>query len=208
MPLAHSEKGRHALQGSLDEGLYVAPESASVPTDQSDPFTMSIFSNPASSTAADISAYVAGLLGLLGDNDPVTILRQTPADVQQFLDTVPAEIMARPEAPGKWSIREVVQHLADSELVGGFRLRMVLAHDRPALAGYDQDLWASCLNYRDVEIRDSLEQFTELRRANVRIWQRGPTELLRVGLHGEEGRKASSSCGGSMPVTMCCTSSS
>src|SRR6185436_9369128 len=91
---------------------------------------MSIFSNPASSTPADVAAYVAALLDLLGDNDPVVVLREMPAAVQRFLETVPPQLAASPEAPGKWSIRDVIQHLADSELVGGFRLRMVLAHDR------------------------------------------------------------------------------
>ena len=152
---------------------------------------MSIFSNPASSTPTDIAAYVAGLLQLLGENDPVIILRETPAALERFLDTVPARIVASSEAPGKWSIREVVQHLADSELVGGFRLRMVLAHDRPPLTGYDQDLWASRLKYREVEIGDAIEQFRVLRRANVRIWQHlSPTDLVRVGIHGERGEES------------------
>ena len=152
---------------------------------------MSIFSNPASSTPTDIAAYVAALLQLLGDNDPVIVLRQTPAALQRFLDTVPAQIVASSEAPGKWSIGEVVQHLADSELVGGFRLRMVLAYDRPPLMGYDQDLWASRLRYCDVEVRDAFEQFAALRRANVRIWQHlNPTDLIRVGIHGERGEES------------------
>ena len=152
---------------------------------------MSVFSNPASSSPADIAAYVAALLQLLGEQDPVAILGQTPAALQQFLDTVPADIATMPEAPGKWSIREVVQHLADSELVGGFRLRMVLAHDRPTLTGYDQDLWAGRLRYCDVQIQDALEQFVALRRANLRLWQGlSPADLTRVGLHGERGEES------------------
>ena len=152
---------------------------------------MSVFSNQASSTPAEISAYVAGLLDLLGDADPVMILRQTPASLQKFLETVPPKIVATPEAPGKWSILEVVQHLADSELVGGFRLRMVMAHDRPPLMGYDQDLWATRLRYRDVELRDAVDQFAALRRANVRIWENlGPTDLIRAGVHSERGEES------------------
>jgi len=152
---------------------------------------MSIFSNPASSTPADIAAYVAALLDLLGDSDPVVILRQMPADLQRFLDTVPARVVVSPEAPGKWSIRDVIQHLADSELVGGLRLRMVLAHERPSLTGYDQDLWASRLRYCDVDVSDALEQFTVVRRANMRIWEHlSPADLARVGMHSERGEES------------------
>jgi hypothetical protein len=118
---------------------------------------MSIFTNPASSSASDIATYIGGLLGLLGDQDPARVLRNTPDALKQFLVTVPAHIVTIPETPGKWSIREVIQHLADSELVGGFRLRMVLAHDRPTLTGYDQDLWATRLRYTEVEVHDALE---------------------------------------------------
>ena len=114
---------------------------------------MSIYTNPASSTPSETAAYVAALLGLLADNDPVQVLRKTPAALEQFLETVPAQILTTPEAPGKWAIRDVLAHLADSELVGGFRLRMVIAHDRPSLTGYDQDLWANRLRYREVDVR-------------------------------------------------------
>ena len=152
---------------------------------------MSIYSNPASSTPAEIDVYVAGLLGLLGDQDPVRVLGDTPGAVARLLDTVPAAMAIRAEAPGKWSMRDVVQHLADSELVGGFRLRMVLAHDRPRLTGYDQDLWADRLEYGAVDIHDALEQFTALRRANARIWARlTPADLLRIGIHGERGEES------------------
>ena len=152
---------------------------------------MSIYTNPASSSPPETVAYVAALLGLIGEKDPVTVLRETPAALQRFLDTVPGDVVTKPEAPGKWSITQVVQHLADSDLVGGFRLRMVLAHDRPPLVGYDQDLWANRLGYRDVEIYDALEQFTVLRRANLRLWENlSPADLARVGMHAERGEES------------------
>jgi len=152
---------------------------------------MSIYSNLASSTPAEIETYVGGLLGLLGPQDPVRVLQETPDLVRKFLEGVSPLTAARAEAPGKWSIRDVVQHMADSELVGGFRLRMVLAHDRPKLAGYDQDLWASRLEYGSVGVHEALEQFTALRRANVRIWARlTPSDLERVGIHGERGEES------------------
>jgi hypothetical protein len=152
---------------------------------------MSVFTNSASATPEDTARYVDALLGLLGDSDPVQVLGHTPGAINQLLDGVPAAILTTPEVPGKWSIREVVAHLADSELVGGYRLRMVLAHDRPQIIGYDQDLWASRLRYSEADVRDAFEQFSALRRANLRLWQNlSPADLVRVGLHNERGEES------------------
>ena len=152
---------------------------------------MSIYTNAASSTPAETEVYVAGLLGLLANQAPLEVLRNTPAALEQFLATVPAQILAVPEAPGKWAIRDVCAHLADSELVGGVRLRMVLAHDRPTIIGYDQDLWTDRLRYREVDVRNALEQFTVLRRSNLRLWHNlTPADLLRVGVHNERGEES------------------
>ena len=152
---------------------------------------MSIFTNPSGSTPADAARYVSALLDLLGDRDPVDVLRDTPHAVRRFVESAPSRIVTIPEAPGKWSIRDVVQHLADSELVGGFRLRLVLAQDRPPLTGFDQDLWAGRLRYREVDVQDALEQFTVLRRANLRLWTNlDEAELLRIGVHSERGEES------------------
>jgi len=152
---------------------------------------MSIYTNSASSTPDETAAYVAALLGLLANQDPVDVLRKTPSALAQFLDTAPAQILSVPEAPGKWAIRDVFAHLADSELVGGVRLRMVLAHDRPTIVGYDQDLWTDRLRNREVDVRQALEQFTVLRRSNMRLWQNlTAADLLRVGVHNERGEES------------------
>ena len=152
---------------------------------------MSIYTNSASSTPAETAAYVGGLLGLLADQDPVEVLRKTPSALEVFLATVPEQILTVPEAPGKWAIRDVFAHLADSELMGGVRLRMVLAQDRPTLIGYDQDLWSDRLRYSEVDVRRALEQFAVLRRSNLRLWENlSPADLTRVGLHNERGEES------------------
>ncbi len=93
---------------------------------------------------------------------------------------------AKPEAPGKWSTRHVIQHLADSDLVWGYRIRMVLAHDRPRLAGYDQDLWAERLRYERVAAGQALNDFSVLRESNLRLLARVPAgDLERVAVHAE-----------------------
>ena len=151
---------------------------------------MSVFTNPASSAAEHAAAYVSAVLALLGDNDPIDVLRSTPDVVhRQVRQAANANIMKR-EAPGKWSAGEVIRHLADSELVGGYRFRMVLAHDRPQLAGYDQDLWAGRLRYEESDPEESLALFTMLRRANVRLLERASTaDFQRVSVHAERGEE-------------------
>jgi hypothetical protein len=151
---------------------------------------MSVFTNPASGAAEQASAYVAAVLDLLGSEEPMTVLRATPAAVRRAIDGLsPAELL-KPERAGKWSIGQVLQHLADSDLVWGWRLRLILAQDRPNLTGYDQDQWAQRLRYAESDPADSLEMFGVLRRANLRLIERAsPQDMQRVGVHAERGEE-------------------
>ncbi len=126
---------------------------------------MTELSNRSTDSPAQIEAYVAALFATLGSRDPFDVLGAMPADLRQAVAGLSAAQEATPERPGKWSVRQVVQHLADSELVGGFRFRMVLAHDAPALPGYDQDAWAQRLRYSDSDLETALADFTTLRQA-------------------------------------------
>jgi hypothetical protein len=99
--------------------------------------------------------------------------------------------LATPERAGKWSMAQVIFHLCDSELVGAFRFRMVLAHDRPRLAGYDQDRWVARLHAPDADVGEALDEFTRLRRADVRLFERlTDDDRRRVGLHSERGEES------------------
>jgi DinB superfamily len=152
---------------------------------------MSVFTNPASRSAQQATAYTAAVLDLLGARDPVEALQNTVSALEQIRQGLSTEQITRPEAPGKWSIRHVLQHLADSELVWGYRLRMVLAHDRPPLTGYDQDLWAERLGYDEADADQALEDFGLLRRANLRLLACASDEdLKRVGVHAERGAES------------------
>jgi len=152
---------------------------------------MSVFSNPASSAPEHAAAYVAAILGLLGDTRATDVLRSTPEHVESLLGKASPDQIGQPESAGKWSMGEVVQHLADSELVFSFRLRMVLAHDRPQLMGYDQDLWASRLRYSESDWKEALALFAVVRRANVRLVERASrADLQRVSVHVERGEES------------------
>ena len=146
------------------------------------------FSNPASNAAASAGAYVRALLEVLGQRDPLEVLEELDGWLDRRFAGLPEASLQRPEAPGKWSAADVVQHLADSELVLGFRMRMILTEDRPAIQGYDQDKWARTLRYPDVPLADARAQLSALRAANLRVLRRlGPAEMQRVGLHSERG---------------------
>jgi uncharacterized damage-inducible protein DinB len=152
---------------------------------------MSVFTNPADRSAEEADAYVAAVLGLVGDRDPMAILRTTPATLEAALAGLTDDQLVWPERAGKWSVGHVVQHLADSELVWGYRLRMVLAQERPELAGYDQDLWADRLGYDRVDAHRALRDFAALRAMNIRLLDdASPADLERVAVHAERGEES------------------
>ncbi|MDH3208457.1 MAG: DinB family protein [Gemmatimonadota bacterium] len=152
---------------------------------------MSVFSNLAAGAAEDAAAYIEAVLELLGDADPIPVLESTVDWCRERTQGLTREQLAEPEAEGKWSIAGILQHLADSELVWGYRLRTVLAEDRPRLTGYDQDRWASRLGYAAADRAGALLAFGALRAANLSLLSRAsPTDLDRVGMHSEHGEES------------------
>ena len=152
---------------------------------------MSVFTNPASRSVEQARAYTSAVLELVGAVDPFDILRETPAALRARVARLPAHKLAEPEGPGRWSVAHVTQHLSDSELVWGYRLRLVLAQDRPVLTGYDQDAWADRLGYATADVAAAVETFAVLREANLRLLDRAsPEDLERVGLHAERGEES------------------
>jgi hypothetical protein len=150
---------------------------------------MSVFTNASTTSSPEQArAYTAAVIDLVGARNPIDILRDTPAAVRRAVDGLAVAQLAQPEAAGKWSMCQVVRHLADAEIVWGWRLRLVLAQDRPTLTGYDQDLWADRLHYAEANVASSLEELTALRRTHVGLLEAAPpADLRRVGVHAERG---------------------
>jgi len=91
-------------------------------------------------------------------------------------------------APGKWSIRQLIAHLADSEMVGAQRFRQVIAEDNPALGAFDQDAWARNLDYARKQPKQSLESFRRVRAENYELLKSLPESAFeRTGVHSERG---------------------
>lgn len=149
------------------------------------------FSHPAGQAKSTGAGYIKLLLDTLGDRDPFPIHESTPGQVEQAIAGLNDAEIRRPEKPGKWSILGVIQHLADSDLVYGYRIRMILSQPAPDIQGYDQDLWAKELKYGERRVADALLDFRTLRAANVRILKSlTPAQLDRYGVHSERGKES------------------
>ncbi len=97
------------------------------------------------------------------------------------------ELDARP-APEKWSPREIVHHLADSEMTSAIRLRRLIAEDHPTIVGYDQEEYARRLYY-DRPIESSLRAFHAARLSTGDLLKQLTEEQwAREGTHTESGR--------------------
>lgn len=119
------------------------------------------------------------------------VFAKGPERLQRVVgDLAPDHLTARPMA-GKWSVLEIVLHVADSELVGATRMRMVLGGDAPELPGYDQDRWARAFAYQDRgpgAMTAALAMFAALRHTTLALLASLPeADWQRTGRHPEHG---------------------
>ncbi|HTT63349.1 MAG TPA: DinB family protein [Bryobacteraceae bacterium] len=91
-------------------------------------------------------------------------------------------------APGKWSVRQIIAHLADSEIVCAHRMRQIIAEDNPILIAFDQEAWARNLDYARRKPKQSLESFRRVRAENYDLLRELPeAAFARTGNHSERG---------------------
>lgn len=109
-------------------------------------------------------------------------------DVISALEGFPKDKLATNLITGKWSAAEIVHHLADSEMNSAIRLRRLLVEDRPVIQGYDQNLFATLLNYKDRDISPALEAFRGARATTFQLLEKmTEADWLREGVHSESG---------------------
>ena len=110
-------------------------------------------------------------------------------EVRRSLEGFPAERLGEHPLPGKWSAREIVQHLADSEMNSAIRLRKLLTEDSPVIQGYDQELYAARLNYNERDIAPALDALRGARATTAQLLaSMNDDDWAREGTHSESGR--------------------
>lgn len=130
-------------------------------------------------------------LEALAGDDPVTSMAEAPDRLRRLVRGLTEKQLATRPAPGKWSIREIVAHLADNEVVLGSRYRFIAAMDRPPLPGFDQDAFVANLGVAKAATADLLDDFAMARAVNIGLLERvGDAAWDRVGIHAERGEES------------------
>ena len=109
-------------------------------------------------------------------------------EVMKALDGFPADSLGAHPIPGKWSAREIVHHLGDSESTSAIRLRKLIVEDNPTIEGYDQDAFAQKLKYNERDMAPALEAFRSARATTAQVLgMLSEEEWKREGVHTESG---------------------
>ena len=134
------------------------------------------------------AAYKARILSYQTGADFLALQAAAPGILASLIEGLsPEELACRP-APGKWSIQELVAHLADDELVGSYRIRMILSSPGIAIQAFDQDVWSRSGRYDQTDVRLSLERYRVLRHANLALLgSLRAEEWDMFGVHAERG---------------------
>lgn len=128
---------------------------------------------------------------MIGGKDALKTQAATPKKLEKLVKRAsPAKLRKRP-AQDKWSAGEILAHLADTEMVMGWRVRSILAAPGTPIQPFDQDAWATAGNYAKRDPHKSLQQFSVLRDANLTLMKSLSSEQWkRAGMHAERGEES------------------
>ena len=138
-----------------------------------------------------VEQYKQRMMGYLGNQKTIKMQAATTGKLVRLVKKAPlAKLMKRPE-PGKWSVAEILAHLADGEIVLGWRMRSILGAPGAPIAAFDQDKWAEAGNYAKRDPQLSLRVFRTLREANLSLLKSlQPEQWRQFGIHAERGKES------------------
>ena len=137
---------------------------------------------------SNLQAYRDNLFRLLGDGDPLEVLVQTAPLLADIVRRHPSSVLRARPGEGQWSANEIIGHLVDGEWVYGYRARLILCENDPAIVGTNQNQWVARQRHNDREPSELVETFAILRGSNLALWKRmSPSDLSRAGHHNERG---------------------
>ena len=135
--------------------------------------------------------YTERILGDLEGKPPLAVQAATAGKLQNLIKGIPTARLCKRPAPNQWSVSEIVAHLADGEIVGGFRIRWILGSPGTPILAYDQDNWVVSGHYDKRDPRKSVELFGVLREANLALLScLKPEQWRHYGVHSERGQES------------------
>jgi hypothetical protein len=135
--------------------------------------------------------YTQRMLANTDGKKPLAVQAATPKKLERLIKGAPTAKLRKRPAPNKWSVSEILAHLADAEVVGAFRMRMILGAPGTPIAAFDQDSWVTSGHYENREPRKSLEQFRIVREGNLALLKSlTPEQWKHYGMHSERGQES------------------
>jgi hypothetical protein len=134
--------------------------------------------------------YIQRILGNVEGEDAIKVQKATAGKLKKLIHRLsPKQLKWKPE-PGKWSIAEILAHLADAEIVASWRMRSIIGASGTAVQPFDQDAWASVFQYAKRDANQSVEVFRVLRENNLAMLKALPRESWDAfGMHAERGKE-------------------
>jgi hypothetical protein len=135
--------------------------------------------------------YSQRIMKMIEGKDPLKTQSATPKKLASLVKrAAPSKLRKRPAAD-KWSVAEILAHLADTEIVVGWRIRSILGAPGTPIQAFDQDAWAVAGNYAKRDPRKSVEQFRAVRDANLALYKSlSPEQWRHFGTHAERGEES------------------
>lgn len=134
--------------------------------------------------------YIQRMSEYIEGKEPLQIQRSTPGKLAALIKRLDKKQLNYRSAPGKWSIVEILAHLADAELVGSWRMRLILGQNGTPIQAFDQGAWAGTFRYNRRDPKTSLATFTMLRQNNLALLKSVPKALWdNYGMHQERGKE-------------------
>jgi hypothetical protein len=138
-----------------------------------------------------VQEYVQRIQNLMAGQKPLKVQAATAKRLTKLMKGVPAAKLRKRPAPDKWSVAEIVTHLADAEIAYSWRIRFILGAPGSPIQGFDQDGWVAAMHYAKRDPRRSLQQFRVLRETNLALYKKlKPEQWKHSGMHSERGEES------------------
>ena len=138
-----------------------------------------------------VQQYSQRILGHIEGKDPLKSQSAAAKKLDRLVKGVPASKLRKRPAPDKWSVCEILAHLADAEIVIAWRIRSILGAPGTPIQAYDQDAWTAAGRYAKRDPRKSIEQFRAMRDANLAFYKSlSPEQWKYSGMHAERGEES------------------